>query len=159
MDPNLQDKEESESTTSKKNINEEYPNKKKPDDFGGIRFTKTSKNEDKFSDVFSFMKENTKDTIAYVLLIAGILMMFFDSVSIYGGLIVGIIFGLYFAKELAYLVTNAAQLVEEEGLPKSLMFSALLLIVLLKVPFMFIGAAIVAVLKAFFVSEDNSKNA
>ncbi len=154
MDPNnLND--DSKDSSSKKVVNEDLSTKKKFNDFDGVRFSKSEKKEEKYNDLVSFMKENTKDTIAYVLLIAGIMMMFFDSTAIYGGLIVGIIFGLYFAKELAYIVTNAQRLIEEEGIPKSLMLGALLLIILVKAPFLFIGAALVAVLKAFLANDNN----
>ncbi|MBA2728042.1 MAG: hypothetical protein H0U49_07715 [Parachlamydiaceae bacterium] len=157
MDPNNL-KEDPQDSSSSKKINEDLSAKKKFDDFGGVRFSKPIRKEEKSgSDILSFMKENTRDTIAYVVLIAGIMMMFFDNVAIYGGLIVGVIFGLYFAKELAYLVTNAGTLIEEQGVPKTLMIGALLLIFLLKVPFVFIGAALVAVLKAFF-GDDILKN-
>jgi hypothetical protein len=159
MDPNKlnEDPIEDFKDTSSKKVNEDLAAKKKPDEFGNLRFSKQAKNETPSGDIITFMKENTKDTIAYVLLIAGIMMMFFDNVAIYGGLVVGVIFGLYFAKELAYLVTNATNLIEQEGTPKSLMFGALLLIFLIKAPFVFIGAALVAVLKAFF-ADDISKN-
>ena len=159
MDPNKlnEDPIEDFKDTSSKKVNEDLAAKKKSEEFGNLRFSKQAKVENPSGDIITFMKENTKDTIAYVLLIAGIMMMFFDNVAIYGGLIVGVIFGLYFAKELAYLVTNATNLIEQEGTPKSLMFGALLLIFLIKAPFVFIGAALVAVLKAFF-ADDISKN-
>ena len=147
MDPNrLHD-----DSPSRKLNDENLNAKKKFDDFANIRFSKTTKKEEKKvkGDLLSFMKENTKDTIAYVLLIAGIMMMFFDEVAIYGGLILGVVFGLYFAKELAYLATNAARLIEEEGIPKSLILGALFLIIIIKVPFLFIGAAFVAILRTF----------
>lgn len=141
-----------ENVSSKKPFDEESSTKKKIDD--NFRFGRTPKKDVKYDDLLSFVKGNTKDTIAYVLVIAGILMMFFDSVSMYGGLIVGVVLGLYFAKELSYIISNASRLIEEEGLAKSLLFGALLLVIFIKAPFLFIGAGIVALIRTYFITSE-----
>jgi len=80
-------------------------------------------------------------------MVVGILLMLFDSTSIYGSLIVGIVFSLYFIKELAYFTTHASEISTENGIVKSLIFGGLLLSLFLRAPFIFIGIAIILGLK------------
>lgn len=79
----------------------------------------------KAEDVFSFAKENTKDTIAYIFLIVGFLLLFFE--PLYGGTVLGVLMGLYFTAELAGFWRNANDWVEEWGMVKTLVLAGILL--------------------------------
>ena len=97
-----------------------------------------------------YIKGNPKDAIAYVLMIVSLLMILFGIYLGYANLVVGLIFGLYFSDELAFLVTNIKEFVEEYDLVKALILGGTLLALCLQVPFFFIGAAILTVLKTLW---------
>lgn len=121
---------------------------KKKITFGNIRPLKTEeKRKDKFESLLDFAKENTRDTIAYIVLIIGILLMFFNSTSVYGSLCVGVIFAIYFIQELCALYNNAHTLIEEHGLVKSFVFGGTMLSLFFRAPFLFIGIALVVAIK------------
>lgn len=155
MDPDHKPEDfDKEGSLPKPPISEEPASKKKFDEISNLRFSRSQKKETKSDDIISFIKENTKEAVTYVVIIAGLLMMLFDGIAVYGGVMLGILFGVYFSKELAFLMSNANRMIEEEGLPKSLVFGTFLLVVLFKIPFFFIGAVLVAAMRVFFVSTE-----
>ncbi len=85
-----------------------------------------------------YAKSNTRDMIAYILLLTGLLLMFFD--PNYGGTLIGVIFGLYFSQELYDAFKNYEMFIQTQGFVKSLVFGAVLLAFFFSVPFIFIGA-------------------
>lgn len=91
-------------------------------------------------NVFNYAKTNTRDMIAYILLLTGLLLMFFD--PSYGGTLIGVIFGLYFSQELFDACKNYETFIQNEGFVKSLVFGAILLAFFFSAPFIFIGAAV-----------------
>jgi hypothetical protein len=76
-------------------------------------------------DLLSFAKENTRDTAAYILLIIGFLLLFFE--PLYGGTLIGALVGIYYSAELLYVAKNAQRLIEEFGMVKSLVLGGALL--------------------------------
>jgi hypothetical protein len=106
-----------------------------------------------YEDLVHYVKENTRDSIAYVLMIVGLLLMLFDAYSNYGSFLVGIIFALYFANELVFVATNVKDLIEEYGVVKSLVLSGVLLALLIKLPFLLFGMAVITLLKIFLWPE------
>lgn len=97
-----------------------------------------TKNE-KVEGLYNYAKHNTRDTIAYILLLAGLLLMFYE--PWYGGILVGLIFGLYYSKELMDAIKHIETYVNEQGFVKSLIFGGLLLGFLIAAPYIFIGIA------------------
>lgn len=132
---------------------------KKPDEIINMRSSTRSgnKNASSYDAILDYIKTNTKDSIAYVLMILGILLLMFDSVSAYGGLIIGVVFALYFANELAFATTHAKEFIEEFGLVKSLVLAGTLLALFIKAPFLLIGAAIVLAIKVLVWPGDKGK--
>jgi membrane-bound ClpP family serine protease len=129
--------------------NSEKPDKKKPEIlFRSNRETKKAPGSS-FETFTDYIKNNTKDSIAYVVMVIGILLMLFDPYSPYGELIVGIIFSLYFINELTFVTKNIKDFVEEYGLVKSLVLGGALLALFIKVPFFFIGLAAVIAIQLF----------
>lgn len=130
--------------------NSEKPEvKKKPEVL--FRTSRDTKKEptSTFETFTDYIKNNTKDSIAYVVMVIGILLMLFDPYSPYGELIVGIIFSLYFVSELTFVIKNIKDFIEEYGLVKSLVLGGALLALFIKVPFFFIGAAAVIAIQLF----------
>lgn len=129
--------------------------KKKPDmvTFRATRDTKKTSGSS-FDALMDYIKNNTKDSIAYIVMVVGILLMLFDSYAPYGGLAVGIIFSLYFASELIFVVTNIKDFIEEYGVVKSLVLGGTLLALFIKAPFFFIGMAAVIAIQLFVWPEE-----
>lgn len=99
------------------------------------------KKNEKIEDLFSYAKSNTKDTVTYVLMILGILMIFFE--PFYGGGLIGILGGLYFSKEIMVPLRDLEAFIDEQGMVRSLMFGGILLGFFLIGGYpIFIGAAV-----------------
>lgn len=113
------------------------------------------KKNDKVEGLVNYAKSNTRDTIAYVLLITGILLLFFE--PWYGGTLVGVIFGLYFSNEILDLIQNYESYIDQHGIVKFLVFGGLLLAFFITAPFIFIGAAVAVGLKFLLVTGDKPK--
>lgn len=127
---------------------------KKKITFGSFRSSRSDEpQKDRLQQLFAFAKDNTRDTIGYVLLLLGILLMFFPVTSIIGSLIVGIIFGLYFIDELIDAFRNYASMIEEHGPIKSVIFGGTLLALFFRAPFVFVGAALIVGLKLLLFPE------
>lgn len=107
--------------------------------------------EEKFENFFSQASSNTRDIIAYVLLILGIILLFVQ--HLYGGFIIGLVAGVYFSKEIVGLVQNFEDFIEEQGLARSIILGGTLLALFILAPAIFIGIAVVVLLRMFIFSE------
>jgi hypothetical protein len=126
---------------------------KKKSDTISFRSMRSEKKESASYDaILDYIKGNTKDSIAYVLMVIGLLLMLFG--SYYGSFLIGLIFSLYFVNEIAFAVTHAKEFIEEYGLVKSLVLAGTLLGIFFKVPFLFVGIAIVIGIRVFLWPED-----
>lgn len=93
-----------------------------------------------FDDLISYAKANTKDTVAFVLIIIGAVMMFFD--PFWAGLIVGVVGGIYFGDEVLAVIRGSNDLLETQGHARSFIAAGILFAILIAVPSLFLGAAI-----------------
>lgn len=119
------------------------PNKREEEPF--------PKNSPKESGLFGYAKSNTRDTIAYVFLIVGIIMLFFQ--PFFGTILIGIIYGLYFSKEITQIIYNANDYIERLGMVKSVVFLVTILALFYLAPGIFLGAALSLCLKYLFESQ------
>lgn len=102
-------------------------------------------NENKPKDDFlSLVKANGKDTIAYILMIVGIILTLFQ--SFWGGFIVGAVLGYFYRSEIIQAITNYHRIIDQEGLVKSVILGGTLLALFLGSFSLFIGAAVVVLL-------------
>ena len=113
------------------------------------KFTKRIKNE-KMENLFSFAKENTSDTLAYFLLVLGIIFLFFQ--PFWGQLLIGLVAGYYFSDEIIAFCKNFEREINQQGMVRSIVFGATLVALFVMVPMIFIGAGVVAGLKYLFLS-------
>lgn len=118
---------------------------KKPEESTGFKekFDSTLKDlrsNEKLENIVNYATSNTRDTLSYVVLIVGIILLFFS--SFYGGLLVGLVVGFYFSSEIMAVVKNANALIEEQGVVKSLIAGGLLIALFISAPWMLIGAAL-----------------
>ena len=104
--------------------------------------------------MMSFAKSNTKDTIAYVLLFVGILLLFFQ--PFWGGLIIGAVGGLYFADPIIHWARHFQEYLEREGLVKVLILTCVALGFLIVAPAFFLGAAGAIGIKFILIGESKS---
>lgn len=123
---------------------------KKPEEKQKSKFTETFDNlkkNEKVDDFMGYVKANTRDTVAYILLIVGLVLIFFN--SLWGGLIVGAVAGFYFQKELIDWFKNANEYIETQGLARSVILGGTLLALLIQAPGIIIGVLIVVALSYF----------
>lgn len=99
------------------------------------------KMQDKFEDVYHFAQTNTWDTVAYVVLFIGLLFALFGH-SLLGGLIIGIIGGLYFADAIVFRLKHVQEDVKAEGIIRSLIMGGVAIGLFILAPGIFIGGAI-----------------
>lgn len=105
------------------------------------------KNE-KVEQFYNSATSNTRDTIAYVLLVAGLILMVFN-LSWYGSILVGIVFGLYFGGDIISIFKNFEGFIQKQGLVRSVILGGTAIAFLLSAPFVFIGAAIAIGIRQF----------
>lgn len=103
------------------------------------------RSNEKIETLFSYAKTNTMDTVAYILLILGIVFLFFNPFT--GGLMIGVIAGIYFSEEIASFVEGYNEFIETAGMVKSLILGGALLALFISAPGIFIGGAIAAGVK------------
>lgn len=99
----------------------------------------------KVDEIYHYAKQNKEQTITYILLVLGLLILFFN--NLIGGFIIGMVAGYYFAPEIVYYVRNIKQIFSGPDQLRYIVLSGLLLAFLIAAPGVFIGAVIVAALK------------
>lgn len=104
---------------------------------------------EKFSHLVNYATSNTRDTLSYIALIIGIVLIFFQ--PFYGGALVGFISGLYFSAEILAFLRNFSRLIDEQGVVRSLIAGGVILALFISAPAIFIGISIaVAVRQILF---------
>jgi hypothetical protein len=95
--------------------------------------------------------ENTRDTVSYVILIVGIVLLFFN--PIYGGVLVGLVSGFYFAPEIISFWQNINDFVEDAGIVKSLIGLGFLLALFISAPALFIALIFAVIVRQVLFPE------
>lgn len=95
---------------------------------------------EKFGTLVNYATANTRDTISYIALIIGIVLLFFN--LFYGSALVGFIGGLYFSAELIAFVKNFSALVDDQGIVRSLIAGGVILTLFICAPGLYIGVAL-----------------
>jgi hypothetical protein len=111
------------------------------------------KKNEKVEGAVNYASSNTRDIVAYILLVAGLILLLFNS-PWFGAALVGVIFGLYFAPEISAFVKDFKGNIEKNGMVRSLIIAGTLLALFISAPFIFIGAAAAVGLREFIVSEN-----
>ena len=114
------------------------PNKKEEEDKGKLKKSLDSfLPKDKVDKFYEFASSNTRDTLAYILMLTGLILLFFEPA--YAGTLIGVIVGLYFSDEIVKLVKNYRMIVDKEGNVRSLILAGLLVALFISAPFIFFG--------------------
>lgn len=93
----------------------------------------------------AYARSNVQDTIAYAVLVLGILLSIFQ--GFLGDLLVGLVTGFYFSRELLHFVRSYELFFQKYGLARSIVFLGLMFVLFISAPGIFIGAAIVTAAK------------
>lgn len=120
----------------------------KDDKSDEVEIPNAEKKEEKFHGLFSFARTNTKDAIAYIILIIGIILLFFERFS--GELLIGVIFGLYYSPEIQSLFRNFNEFIEEQGIVRGIVLGVTALALFISAPGIFIGAVLAVIIKYLF---------
>lgn len=107
-------------------------------------FEHLKKNE-KVESFLEYARTNTQDTIAYALMIIGLIWFLIHGFS--GGILIGLVAGFYFSRELTELLKSYNEFIEAQGIPRSLILGGTLVALFIAAPGVFVGAAIMVGLK------------
>lgn len=94
---------------------------------------------------FEYAKSNKEKTITYILLVLGLLLLFFNNML--GGLLIGVVAGYFFDAEIIYYLRNLSQIISGQEHIRYVVLTALALGLLIAAPGIFIGAVIMAIFK------------
>jgi len=106
------------------------------------RRSRTSK---KIDELYPYASTNRIQTITYILLILGLILMFFN--NLLGGLLIGMVAGYHFAPEIIYYVRHLDRIFAGQDQLRYITLTALLLGLFIAAPGIFAGAAIMAAFK------------
>lgn len=107
-------------------------------------------------DLLDYFKNHTRETIAYILLVLGLLLLFYE--PIYGGLLVGIVAGIYFGDEVIDYLKNWKFSVNTRQhyveVARHLITAGLAIAFFISAPAIFLGAAISIGIKQLFIAKE-----
>lgn len=101
----------------------------------------------KIEDLYDYARDNKRDTGAYIILILGLVFMFFWQTFFIGSLMVGCVAGLYFSNEFMMMIQDRNQLIYANGTVRSLVFVGTMVAFLIAAPGLFLGTAIMTGIK------------
>ena len=113
------------------------------------------RSNDKLGSILSNATANTRDTVSYILLIVGIVLLFFH--AFYGALLIGLIAGFYFSSEILAILRNFNDFIDEQGIVKSLIGAGLLAGLFISAPAIFIGIALAVAIRTLLFPETTSR--
>ena len=135
-------------------VNPEEPKKtEKPEDEKTklSETLETLKQNKNVENVMKYAKTHVQDTVAYVLMLVGIIWMFFH--EFYGGVLIGLVVGFYFFKEILNVIKSFRDFVSDQGLAKSIILGGTLFAIFIIAPGIVIGTAIMVGLKVMLKQE------
>lgn len=105
---------------------------------------------DSFTEFYNYAGANARDMLAYVLMIIGLILLFFH--QFYGGLLVGIVAGVYFSKEILGWIENYPRFLDDQGLVRTVVLGGLLIALFICAPAIFIGMGLVVLIRYFLIN-------
>jgi hypothetical protein len=107
-------------------------------------------------DLLSYFKNHARETISYILMILGLLLLFY--LPLYGGLLVGIVGGIYFGDEIVNYIKNWKTSIDSKNrysdVARQLILAGLAIAFFICAPAIFLGAALSIGIKQLFVGQD-----
>lgn len=108
------------------------------------------KNENNMDNLIGYFKTHTRETITYIILVLGIVVLFFD--QIYGGIIVGVIAGIYFGNEIIAYLKSWRSAKDSRAIARNLISAGIAIAFLITAPAIFLGAAIAIGIQQLFIN-------
>lgn len=105
-----------------------------------------------------YFRSHTRETIAYVLMILGIIWLFFD--PLWGGVLVGLIAGSYFGDEIVNYLREWKIGSEYKMITRNFIIGGVAIAFLVSSPSIFLGIAVAVGIKQLFIGQtpgDESK--
>ncbi len=102
--------------------------------------------EENIGQIVKFAKENRFDTIAYILMVVGVLAYIFNPMV--GGLMVGGIAGFYFSESIYNWVMQLGKTFDQLGIFRSVVLGGFLLCLVISSTFLLLGVALSAAIMA-----------
>lgn len=104
--------------------------------------------------LIDYFKTHSRETVSYILLIAGILLIV--PWPFYGGILVGIVAGIYFSNEIINYIKNWKGSLSSSGsysqASRQIVLLGVAIAFLISAPAIFLGAAISIGIKQLFVN-------
>jgi len=98
-----------------------------------------------------YFKSHFREVIAYSILVLGILIMFFD--GLYGGILVGLVAGIYFGQDIIAYVISWKSGLNSESIARYLISAGIVVAFFISAPAIFLGAAITIALRQLLFTE------
>jgi len=95
--------------------------------------------QEAFDTVYQYARNVPAEAVAYVVLALGLVILPFH--HLWGGALVGIIFGVYYCEETIQGIRSLRDYIEQAGRVKSIVLGGTFLALLIVVPTLFLGAA------------------
>jgi len=96
---------------------------------------------------FHFINENKWEIVSYILLFFGLFVSFAN--QFFGGLLVGLVLGIYFSQEILDKLASFKHFLDQEGIFRGFIIVAAILALLILAPGLLIGTAIGAWTRPF----------
>jgi hypothetical protein len=145
--------------SSMRNSHSEQPGSSKTEQWGEKIKTQTEQVGDKIKGTFKQLKDsrqvddlynyavsNKEKTIAYTLLALGLIILLFVD-DLFGGLIIGLVAGYYYSREIVYFIRNLPQFFEGQDQVRYVVALVLVIGLLFVAPGIILGAAVLAAFK------------
>jgi hypothetical protein len=102
--------------------------------------------------LLEYFKHHAREIIAYIILIVGILLLFVN--SIWGGILVGLIAGIYFGDDVISLITHWKSGLGATQATRQLIGAGVAIAFFICAPAIFLGAALAIGLKQLFIGQN-----
>lgn len=96
-----------------------------------------------------YFQAHSREIITYVLLILGIILLFFD--PLWGGVLVGLVSGIYFGDEIVDYIVHWKDSIHTHGVARNLIIAGIAIAFFLSAPAIFLGVAVAIGIKQLFV--------
>ena len=108
--------------------------------------------------LLDYLKNHTRETVAYVLLIVGIILMALNE-SIYGGMLVGLVTGIYFGDDIVNYIKQwkMSSPNQSQDLAKHIISLGIAIAFFIVAPAIYLGAAVSIGIKQLFINQGNTK--
>jgi hypothetical protein len=105
--------------------------------------------EKKAESLNDYFKSHTRETIAYILMILGIIWLFFD--PLWGGVLVGLIAGSYFGDEIVSYLKEWKMGSDYKTITRNFIIGGVAIAFLVSSPAIFLGMAVAVGIKQLFL--------